>query len=76
MSVGRATMVVVRKKEETMSNGTEWRVMGTTTDGEKLSVVKRAWYGHSAIDFVAKDKGIRWKAVCAIRESEWQNKQK
>jgi hypothetical protein len=67
-------MLVVRKKEETMSNKNEWRVMGTTTDGEKLSVVKKAWYGHSAIDFVAKDLGIRWKAVCAIRESEYQAK--
>ena len=50
----------------------EWRVMGTTITGEKVSVVKKAWYGHSAIDFVAKDKGIRWKAVCAIKETQYQ----
>lgn len=55
---------------------TEWRVMGTTTEGEKVSVVKKARLGHAALTFVAKDLGIKWKAACTIRESEWQAKQK
>jgi hypothetical protein len=45
----------------------EWRVAGTTTEGEKVIVIKKARLGHAAISFVAKDLGIKWQAVCAVK---------
>lgn len=49
---------------------TKWRVAGTTTEGEKVVVIKKARYGHAAISFVAEDLGIKWQAVCAVKVKE------
>ena len=58
-----------------MNKNIEWMVSGTTTSGETVRMVQSAWYGNSAIDFVAKNLGIKWQAVSAIKLEQW-NKMK
>lgn len=44
-------------------NGIEWVVSLTLEDGTRVRGVQVAWYGHPAIDFFAKRKGLKYKSA-------------
>ena len=48
-------------------NGYAWFVSGITKEGEQVSGIQYAWYGHPAIDFFAKRMNVSFKAVSAIK---------
>lgn len=49
----------------TNKNGIEWVVNLILEDGSVYRGVQVAWYGHPAIDFFAKNNGIKYKAANA-----------
>ena len=49
-------------------NGIEWVVNLIQEDGTVVRGVQIAWYGHPAIDFFAKRKGIKYKAANAEKK--------
>lgn len=51
-----------------MSNGIEWVVRLVQEDGTVVRGVQVAWYGHPAISFFAKRKGISYKAASAEKK--------
>ncbi len=51
-----------------MSNGIEWVVTLKLEDGSVMRGVQVAWYGHPAMDFFAKRKGV--KSVFASAEKK------
>ena len=48
-----------------MANGIEWVVTGKTADGTVYRGVQVAMYGHPAMDFFAKRKGVVFVASSA-----------
>lgn len=52
-----------------MSNGNiEWVVTLVMEDGTRVRGVQSAWYGHPAMDFFAKRKGITYKSASAEKK--------
>ena len=41
-------------------------------DGSQVRGVQSAWYGHSAIDFFAKDNGITFKSAFAEKKTNFE----
>lgn len=67
MSVGCS--IVITKKGQLMSDrNIEWVVNLIQEDGTIVRGVQKAWYGHPAIDFFAKRKGIKYTAANAEKK--------
>jgi hypothetical protein len=56
-----------------MSKGIEWVVSLVMEDGSVVRGVQVAWYGHPAIDFFAKRKGLTYKAASAEKKFHFDN---
>jgi hypothetical protein len=62
---------VINKKGQLMSNGIEWVVTLKLEDGSTLRGVQVAWYGHPAMDFFAKRKGVKSISAWAEKKSHF-----
>lgn len=49
-------------------NNIEWVVTLVMEDGTTLRGVQKAWYGHPAMDFFAKRKGVSYKSAMAEKK--------
>ncbi len=56
-----------------MSNGIEWVVTLVTEDKTVIRGVQVAMYGHPAMDFFAKRKGIKAVASSAEKKTHFDN---
>ncbi len=56
-----------------MSNGIEWVVTLVMEDKTIVRGVQVAWYGHPAMDFFAKRKGIKAVASSAEKKTHFDN---
>ena len=56
-----------------MAKGIEWVVTLVMEDNSVVRGVQVAMYGHPAIDFFAKSKGITYKAASAEKMFHFQN---
>lgn len=56
-----------------MANGIEWVVTLVTEDKQIVRGVQVAMYGHPAIDFFAKRKGIKAVASSAEKKAHFDN---
>ena len=56
-----------------MSNGIEWVVTMVAENGEVVRGVQTAHYGHPAIDFFAKRKGITYKGASAEKMTNFEH---
>lgn len=54
-------------------NGIEWVVSLTLHDGTSLRGVQTAWYGHSAIDFFAKNNDVKFKTASSEKKTHFDN---
>ena len=51
-----------------MSNGIEWVVSLRLEDGTRVRGVQVAWYGHPAMQFFAKRKGVKYVSATAEKK--------
>ncbi|CAB4242091.1 hypothetical protein UFOVP222_14 [uncultured Caudovirales phage] len=70
MSEGRATLRVVREKDNHMS---EYKVTGIDTNDKAFSIVVKAPYGHKAMAYASYRLGIRIKSGMAMKLSHYKN---
>ncbi len=56
-----------------MAKGIEWVVTGKTEDGTVYRGIQVAWYGHPAIDFFAKRKGVKFVSSWAEKKFHFDN---
>jgi hypothetical protein len=56
-----------------MANGIEWVVTLVMEDGTRVRGVQTAMYGNPAIEFFAKNKGLKYKAGSAEKMFHFEN---
>ena len=72
MSVVYATVILETKKGQLMSN-IEFVVTLKLEDGTTLRGIQSAWYGHPAMDFFAKRKGVKYVSATAEKKVHFDN---